>query len=1309
MSAERKRGSFFKLIESFAIELGTLKKEMGHRSRDPTESVDQDVGGLFPHGSPGSGRCSGVSSGPSPSPSGPSGLRDSGYSGSLHRKLTVLERLIHTHSVWLQLTLDQQGALQLLQTQPPGTFVVRRSSSLQRKVLCVRMDSDSVPVQEFSVSESQYSFSLEDSALRFADVFRLVAFCCISRDVLPFILKLPEPIASARTRTELDHISKQGPGFWDTCKRKTSSVPPPLPPPSKTITDLTISTISAPLNLPKIYTRTPSELECSQSNGALCFINPLFVKVHHEDRETSQIATTPDPEGGDGDAKLDQFSKDTSQSPRSPCPPRPPPPRFFNAKLSRAQSMPEKVQWVKEKPEGRDRKNREGSFLSRLSSSLSISPSSSPPTKISHISSPISIPNQTAVLSLAAFSSSPRRVFQMSPSSSSQEDAAMEDHIIERALRRARLRRVRLQRTGTSKDKDEAGDANANGRQDGESQMDVTDAGRNGGQRLSDLSLSTDSSDSLDFSQSSSFFFPPMHDPKPPTLAEIDAHLPMSLPQFCTSLDYDEDEEEDYEEEDYGVSLESDQEEQEQDQDVTMEPPGRRGGRHRGSASAVVIQKALKGQLRKMSGVFNSLLTPEKRAVRRVLELSRDKRTYFGGLVQDFLGYMSDQGQEQGLGLGLDSASELLQTVRQFLTQMKSYLRQSSELEPPIESLIPEEQIGESRSLSLLSSLSSLSPLYPLSSPPLPSLSSLLPSFLLSILSPPLLSPLSILSPPLLSPLYPLSSLSSLLHSSLPSLSSRLPSSLLSILSPPLLSPLSILSPPLLSPLYPLSPLPLSPLSILSPPLLLPLSILSPPLVSPLYPLSSTPLSPLSPLSLPSSPLSILSPPLLSPLYPLSSTPSLSPLYPLSSTPRSPLYPLSSPPSLLSILSPPLLSPLSIPLSSPSLLLPSLSSLLPSSLPSLSSLLPSLSPLYPLSSTPLSLSILSPPLLSPLSILSPPLLSPLYPLSSTPLSPLYPLSSTPLSLSILSLPSSLLSILSSTPLSPLSILSPPLLSPLYPLSFPPLPSLSSLLPSSLLSILSPPLLSPLSILSPPLLSPLYPLSSPPLSSLSSLLHSLSPLYPLSSTPRSPLYPLSSPPLSSLFFLLHSSLPSLSSLLPSSLLSILSPLPSLSSLLPSSLLSILSPPLPSSPLSILSPPLLSPLYPLSSTPLSPLYPLSSPPLSSLSSLLHSSLPSLSSLLPSSLYPLLHSSLPSILSPPLLSLLSLLSLLTLVSFCVIRFNLSDHQLVSALVVMTPLTLHLTSHTHSLQVSLLTCCKTRTAQNTFLKSKNPNEKHV
>lgn len=345
--------------------------------------------------------------------------------------------------------------------------------------------------------------------------------------------------------------------------------------------------------------------------------------------------------------------------------------------------MPEKAPWIAvpraKSEDGGERKGKDQSFLSRLGSSLSISPSTSPPKKILNISSPITIPKPSLPISLSRRSSS-----KMSPSSSSLEDAqchlAMEEHVIERALRRARL-----QRSEACKEEEEEAEF-----QDGGKESDGKSIDRD--QRLSDMSLSTDSSESLDFSQPSSFFFPPIHDINPPTLDEINAHLPL----FSTSLDEDEDDDEDEEfeeEEDFGVSLESD--DQEQDQDLTMVPPGHRSKQRRSSASAVVIQKALKGQLRKMSGVFNSLLTPERRAVRRVLELSRDKTTYFGGLVQDFLGYMTDQGQEQdqSVGLGFDSGSELLQTVRQFLTQMKSYLRQSSELEPPIESLIPEDQI----------------------------------------------------------------------------------------------------------------------------------------------------------------------------------------------------------------------------------------------------------------------------------------------------------------------------------------------------------------------------------------------------------------------------------------------------------------------------------------------------------------------------------------------------------------------------------------------------------------------------------------
>ncbi|XP_028459757.1 ras and Rab interactor 2 isoform X1 [Perca flavescens] len=756
---QERKGSFFKLIDSFASEIGTLKKEMGKKT-EPAEGdhntdtllgLGEEVGGLFLQASP----CAGMGA-------GLARARDSGYD-SLHRRLSVLDRLVQTHAVWLQLGLSHQDAIHILQSQPTGTFVVRKSTSLQRKVISLRMDKESaVPVKDFPVKESQYTFSLVGSGLSFADLFRLVAFCCISRDVLPFTLKLPEAIASARTSADLEEVAKLGAGFWDAqcCHRRKDSVslsgiaaPERPPPPAQR----PVSSATNP-GRPRLLTRTPSELECCQPNGALCFINPLFIKVHQPDGDHS-TASNPSGTAKQGlreetvsdsletnntdtqhpcshqvcsSEKSDssQFAQSNLQSldrntglpdidsqtsisssqklspadsvPRSP-PPRPPPPRIVlqrSAPPLQQRSMPEKIAWINVPNEKMEERERErGSLLSRLGSSLSISPSSSPPKRFS-ISSPISIPLPSLPISLSSLSSSPRRA-KASPSSS-QEDAqchlALEDQTIEKALIRAGLSRCNATRTSTqdsssppdpslmtsSKEADETG---------GEEE-EVGEECSGCGQRLSDMSLSTDSSDSLDFSQSSAFFLPPLHDPSPPTVADFNTHLPLSLPPsqlpYCSMEDDDDEEDEEEEEPDYGVSLESDQD---QDQDLTMVPPGHRTKR-RPSASALVLQKALRGHLRKMSGVFNSLLTPEKRAIRRVLELSRDKGSYFGCLVQDYLSYMSEGAGTQAWQ-GYASGLELLQTLRQFITQMKSYLRQSSELEPPLESLIPEDQIDQ--------------------------------------------------------------------------------------------------------------------------------------------------------------------------------------------------------------------------------------------------------------------------------------------------------------------------------------------------------------------------------------------------------------------------------------------------------------------------------------------------------------------------------------------------------------------------------------------------------------------------------------
>lgn len=45
--------------------------------------------------------------------------RDSGYD-SLSNKLSILDKLLHTHPVWLQLGLNDAEAVEILQAQPPG-------------------------------------------------------------------------------------------------------------------------------------------------------------------------------------------------------------------------------------------------------------------------------------------------------------------------------------------------------------------------------------------------------------------------------------------------------------------------------------------------------------------------------------------------------------------------------------------------------------------------------------------------------------------------------------------------------------------------------------------------------------------------------------------------------------------------------------------------------------------------------------------------------------------------------------------------------------------------------------------------------------------------------------------------------------------------------------------------------------------------------------------------------------------------------------------------------------------------------------
>ncbi|XP_069023357.1 ras and Rab interactor 2-like isoform X1 [Embiotoca jacksoni] len=664
-------GSFFKLIDTFASEIGELTKEMVQ----PSQTTDNDPielqgleSGVYLQAS----HC-GVAG----------GERDSGYD-SLRRRMSVLDRLTQTHPVWLLLAVSEDEASRMLLKQPPGVFMVRKSAALQRKILSVRVkeEQSGSNISHFPVRESQYTFSLEGSGISFADLFRLVAFYCISRDVLPFMLKLPEAIASAKTQKELEEVAQLGAGFWDSalCSQRRTS-PRPCRPVSRTLSPQRTNRNkevegsqqwhtgahcdSAPPTL-RSYAPPPFfRLERSHSSAPLCFVNPLFLQTHRPHRRSEDDPPSPavksdlddvgEPKQLTGSPSSEQHAGPIKLNCKSAPPPRPPPPRSMPrrrrpappppgppAATGRPKSMPEAVAVAATQQQSTSR--RQAPARPPMGAKHS-SPSKS-------VSSPIPVP------------SNPPPPRPKKPDLEAHRcHIALDDETIAKALSRAKLPPCQPPPAVPA----DALLENTAGSPSGPNERRR--------QRLSDMSMSTSSSDSLEYSQSPGFSLGLAPSPS--------RHLNHQDPVEDSSEEDEDGEEE--EEEDYGVGLETDLE-------MRLRPSFKSRRRRVAvslSGGSFILPRALKGRFSKMSGMLSSLMTPERRAVKRIAELSRDKSSYFGSLVQDYIGFVQENRSCHTSGM------DFLQTLRQFLTQMKAYLRQSSELDPPIESLIPEDQIDQ--------------------------------------------------------------------------------------------------------------------------------------------------------------------------------------------------------------------------------------------------------------------------------------------------------------------------------------------------------------------------------------------------------------------------------------------------------------------------------------------------------------------------------------------------------------------------------------------------------------------------------------
>ncbi|KAB0407463.1 hypothetical protein E2I00_007635, partial [Balaenoptera physalus] len=176
------------------------------------------------------------------------------------RTVSLRERLLLTRPVWLQLRANAAAALHVLRTEPPGTFLVRKSNTRQCQALCMRLPEASGPsfVSSHYIQESRGGVSLEGSELVFLDLVQLICAYCHTRDILLLPLQLPRAICQAATRKELEAISHLGVEFWSS-SLNTKAQPGPS---------------EGPL-LPRLKPRSPQELD-QGTGAALCFFNPLF-------------------------------------------------------------------------------------------------------------------------------------------------------------------------------------------------------------------------------------------------------------------------------------------------------------------------------------------------------------------------------------------------------------------------------------------------------------------------------------------------------------------------------------------------------------------------------------------------------------------------------------------------------------------------------------------------------------------------------------------------------------------------------------------------------------------------------------------------------------------------------------------------------------------------------------------------------------------------------------------------------------------------------------------------------------------------
>ncbi|XP_028677608.1 ras and Rab interactor 3 isoform X2 [Erpetoichthys calabaricus] len=178
-------------------------------------------------------------------------------------------------------------------------------------VLSIRFpDQNGEPrIKDVLIKEEKSLLYLDGSVLVFDDIFKLVAFYCVSRDVLPFTLSLPQVITESTKYEDLDTISSLGSDFWGSSLNQRAEA-------FKKCGSRQAQHLSTD------NSHCSCEIELSIGSDRLWYVNPIFIEEYCNSLHTAAPIT-----------RSQSLTTESVTQPRykrpPPIPPRPRPEELF--------------------------------------------------------------------------------------------------------------------------------------------------------------------------------------------------------------------------------------------------------------------------------------------------------------------------------------------------------------------------------------------------------------------------------------------------------------------------------------------------------------------------------------------------------------------------------------------------------------------------------------------------------------------------------------------------------------------------------------------------------------------------------------------------------------------------------------------------------------------------------------------------------------------------------------------------------------------------------------------------------------------